>query len=311
MTRVLVALIVVSLLAGCQPKEFDAVVTATDTAATTTTAPASPEPQTLSDGFSTPESVLYDPEQDVYYVSNINGAPLAVDDNGYISRINAETLAIQPRWINGASPDVTLNAPKGMAIVGNELWVSDITAVRKFDRRTGQPLGRPITVPGATFLNDLAADGTNVYVSDSGMKAGASGFEGTGTDAVWQISGGSPKKIASGTALNRPNGIAVVNGAVWAVAFGGNELYQIENGTKGPVSQLPQGSLDGLVALPDGSVLVSSWEGNAVYRGNPGATFQAIVENVQSPADIGYDSRRNRLLIPHFMENRVSLHTLQ
>jgi sugar lactone lactonase YvrE len=311
--RMLALLVTVTILTGCQKESDSASTTATtDTTATTATEPAATsQPQSLTEGFSTPESVLYDPEQDVYFVSNINGSPLAVDDNGYISRVNAETLQVESKWLDASKQDVELNAPKGLAIVGDELWVSDITVVRKFDRRTGQSKGSAVTVPGATFLNDLATDGTNVYVSDSGMKAGASGFDPTGTDAVWTVSGSAPKKYASGKDLNRPNGLAVVNGAVWVVSFGANELFQIENSKKGPVSQMPKGSLDGLMALADGSVLVSSWEGKAVYRGNPGATFQAVVENVDSPADFGIDTKRNRLLIPHFMENRVSLHPLQ
>ena len=311
--RMLAVLIMVATLIACQQDSEQTAATATtDTTATTASQPPAPsEPQSLTEGFSTPESVLYDAEQDVYFVSNINGSPLAADDNGYISRVNAETLQVDSKWLDGSKQDVELNAPKGMAIVGDDLWVSDITVVRKFDRRTGQPRGSAVSVPGATFLNDLATDGTNVYVSDSGMKAGASGFDPTGTDAVWTVSGSAPKKYASGKDLNRPNGLAVVNGQVWVVSFGANELFQIDNAKKGPVTQLPKGSLDGLVALADGSVLVSSWEGKAVYRGNPGATFQPVIENVDSPADFGLDTKRNRLLVPHFMENRVSLHPLQ
>ena len=314
MDRMLILLALAVSLVGCQKPAEEVASTNTDTTATTAAQPAAepaPGPQSLSEGFSTPESVLYDAEQDVYFVSNINGSPLAADDNGYISRVNAETLQVESKWLDASKADVELNAPKGMTIVGDDLWVSDITVVRRFDRRTGQPKGAAIPVSGATFLNDLATDGTNVYVSDSGMKAGASGFDPTGTDAVWTVSGGAPKKYASGKDLNRPNGLAVVNGQVWAVSFGAHELFQIENSNMGPVSQMPKGSLDGLVALADGSVLVSSWEGKAVYRGTPGATFQAVVENVDSPADLGYDTKRNRLLVPHFMENRVTLHTLQ
>jgi hypothetical protein len=295
------------VLVACQRAEET--TTTTELPPTTTEAAAGTQPITL-DGFQTPESVLYDPEQDVYFVSNINGPPVTADDNGFISRVNAESQQVEMMWIDGAKPDVTLNAPKGMTIVGDELWVSDLTSVRKFDRKTGAPKGA-IAIKGSTFLNDLASDGTTAYVSDSGLKAGgASGFEPTGTDAIWQITGRTAKKYASGKDLNRPNGLAVVGGKVWVVTFGAKELYPIENGKKGQPVELPQGSLDGLVALPDGNLLVSSWDGKAVYRGKPGETFQAVVENVESPADLGFDTKRNRLLIPHFTENRVTIHSL-
>src|SRR5512143_1732443 len=45
-------------------------------------------PLSLTDGFQPPESVLYDPDADMYYVSNINGEALGADDNGYISKVS-------------------------------------------------------------------------------------------------------------------------------------------------------------------------------------------------------------------------------
>lgn len=277
----------------------------TTSSSPTTTAAA---PQTLT-GFQTPESVLYDADQDLYFVSNINGQPLAADDNGFISRIHPDTLQIDLKWIDAAKPDVLLNAPKGLGILGDDLYVADLTVVRKFDRKSGKPKGE-IKIPGSTFLNDIASDGTAIYVTDSGMKAGAKGFEGTGTDAVWKIVNDKATKIASGTDLNRPNGVDIADGKIWVVSFGSNELYQIAGGKKTSVAKLPKGSLDGLVHLGDGSFLVSSWDAKTVYRGK-GNSFQAIVENVDSPADIGYDAKRHRLLIPHFMENVVTIHDVQ
>jgi hypothetical protein len=295
-------LIVFSIvLAGCQKENRTppAAKTATSTAAE----------GTLS-GFQTPESVLYDADQDVYFVSNINGQPTAADDNGFISRVNPETLEITLKWIDGAKSDVTLNAPKGMAIVGDDLYVSDLTVVRRFDRKTGKPKGE-VALPGSTFVNDAAADGSTIYVTDSGLKAGAKGFEPTGTDAVWKITGMKPQKIASGSDLNRPNGITVVDGKIWVVSFGANELYQIDKGKKTNVTRLPSGSLDGLVHLSDGTFLISSWDGKAVYRGPATGPFIAAVEKVDSPADIGYDTKRYRLLVPHFMENVVTIHIVR
>jgi len=301
----LVSLVFLLVVSGCQ-RETEA---PTETAATDTAPPPPPQPTVLSEAFQTPESVLYDPDQDVYFVSNINGDPLATDDNGYISRVNAETLQIEPKWIDGARPDVQLNAPKGMTIVGDELWVTDITNIRKFDRRTAAPRAS-LVVKGSSFLNDLASEGNSVYVSDSGLKSGKAGFEPTGTDAVWQLSGTAAKRFVSGKDLNRPNGLAASEGKIWMVPFGGTELFELTAGQKNIVGRLPQNSLDGLVRLGDGSFLVSSWDAKAVYRGSANGTFQPLIENVDAPADIGFDSKRNRVLVPHFMENRVTIHTL-
>lgn len=297
-------LLIVLALAACQKNE----TTATDTMPTTppATSAAAPTPQ-ISEGLQTPESVLYDADQDVYFISNINGQPLATDDNGYISRVNAETLKGDMKFIDGSKPDVTLNAPKGMTIVGDTLYVTDISTVRKFNRKTGAPEGE-VRIVGTTFLNDATSDGTSVYVTDSGMDAS---FKPTGTDGIWKITANKATKVASGADLKGPNGIAVTGGTVWAVSYGGNELYQIDKGKKTNVTTLPKGSLDGLVQLADGSLLISSWDGKAVYRGKPGGAFTAVAENINSPADIGYDTKRNRLLIPHFMDNIVTIHNVQ
>ena len=300
-----VLIIVAILVSSCQQNETQPV------APVAPKQPVTKKADQITQDLQTPESVLYDADQDVYFISNINGNPTAVDDNGYISRVNAETLQGDMKWIDGAKQDVTLNAPKGMAIIGDTLYVCDLTVVRKFDRKTGAAIGE-VAIPGSTFMNDAASDGKSVYASDSGLKAGAGGnFEPTGTDAVWQITADKPKQIAKGKDLKAPNGLEVADGRVWVVTFGANELYQIDNGKKANVTTLPKGSLDGLVRLADGSFLVSSWDAKAVYRGKPGGAFAAVIENVNSPADIGYDTKRHRVLIPHFMDNIVTVHPLQ
>ena len=101
-------------------------------------------------GFQTPESVKWDSAQDVYFVSNINGAPSAKDGNGYISRLGPAGMVRDSAFIKG------LNAPKGMALVHDTLWVADIDQVRAFDARTAAPVAT-VPVPGAVFLNDIAA----------------------------------------------------------------------------------------------------------------------------------------------------------
>lgn len=305
--RIVPVLMILALLAGCQ-QQAETPAPAVETTDTTPTAP--PEPTALTEGFQTPESVLYDSEQDVYFVSNINGDPGAADDNGFISRVNAETLQVESKWIDGSKAEITLNAPKGLAIVGEDLYVADITTVRKFDRQTGAAKGE-VKLPRSTFVNDLVSDGAIAYASDTGVKFEGGSAVPTGTDAIWKIDGTKAAKIASGKDLTLPNGLAVVGGTVWAVSFGGAELYPIANGKKGTVTTLPTGGLDGMVALPDGSLMVTSWDGKTVYRGKPGETFQAAIQNIDAPADLGFDSKRNRVLVPHFMESRVTIHPVQ
>jgi len=281
-------------------------VKATETATTTSGAPA----VTFKDvGLATPESVLYDEATDTYLVSIVNGKPTDADNNGFIAQLSPDGAVKTLKWIESGKNNVKLDAPKGLAFSGDQLYVADLDTVRIFDRKTGAPKGA-VKVPGATFLNDLATgpDG-KIYASDSGLKAGAGGnFEPTGTDAVYALD--KDKKlttIAKNKDLGRPNGLYVAPDKVWVVTFGTGELYALDTkGKKSDAQKLPKGSLDGIVALPGGDLLVSSWDAQSVYRGRAGdADFKAVVENVKSPADIGYDTKRSRVLVPLFQADIV------
>ncbi|MFL6248904.1 MAG: SMP-30/gluconolactonase/LRE family protein [Thermoanaerobaculia bacterium] len=253
-----------------------------------------------------PESVLYDPAQDVYFISNINGAMLDVDGNGFISRVDPATMKVNLKWIASG-----LDGPKGMAILGDTLYVVDITAVRKFDRRTGAPLGE-ITIPSASFLNDITTDGQSLYVSDTGIRSGPGiAFYDTGTDAIWKISGDRPQKYADGPALQHPNGLDWRDGKLRVVTFRGNALYELVDGKRRNVAKMPGGQLDGVVHLADGTALISSWKGNEIYRAPARGKAEAILAGMDAPADLGYDTKRHRLLIPHPMANQVTVHTVQ
>lgn len=260
-------------------------------------------------GFSTPESVLHDPTSDLYLVSNVNGAPLDVDDNGFISRVSPDGEIVTLKWIDGASPEVTLNAPKGLALGNGVLYVADISVVRRFDASTGAPLGE-VAVPGSTFLNDVAASGNEIVVSDMGAKLGAAGLEPTGTDAILRIRGEQVTDVIRGAELGQPNGLLYEESGIWVVTFGSGELYRIAEGERRDVNKLPFGPLDGIVRALDGELMLSSWGRNSVFKGRQNRELVAELEAVESPADIGYDAKRNRLLVPLFDKNALVIHAL-
>ena len=279
--------------------------------AATPTPPPGPKPVFHLAGFQTPESVLFDDAGDRYLVSNINGKPTEVDNNGYISEVSPDGKIVKEKWIAGGQNKVTLNAPKGSAITGGVLYVADLDTVRMFDAKTGAPKG-DVKIAGATFLNDVSAapDG-KVYVSDSGLKAGASGLEPNGTDAVYVIEKGKSKPLAKDKKLDRPNGVLVTDKGLWVVTFGTTGLYRLDDkGQMQDVTKLPKGSLDGIVRNGD-DVYVSSWEASAIFKGKPGGTFEMVIPDVKSPADIGLDKKRNRILVPLFMENAVEAYEIK
>ena len=266
---------------------------------------------TFSEGLATPESVLYDAQTDTYLVSNINGAPLDKDNNGYITELSPDGKVVNAKLIEGGKNKVTLNAPKGSALKDGVLYVADIDTVRMFDRKTGAPKGE-VALKGATFANDVALgpDG-NLYVSDSGLNAK---FEGTGTDAIWVISGKKPaaKALIKSKDLHGPNGLLVTKDAIHTVCFGAIELltYDLKGKKVGEATKLPNGGLDGLVMVGD-ELLITSWGGKAIYRGKLGGEFKEAFGELEAPADIGFDTKRNRVLVPRFQGNAVEAYELK
>ena len=259
-------------------------------------------------GFQTPESVKWDSAQDVYFVSNINGAPSAKDGNGYISRLGPAGMVRDSAFIKG------LNAPKGMALVHDTLWVADIDQVRAFDARTAAPVAT-VPVPGAVFLNDIAAapDGS-LYVTDTAIRFGAKGVEHLGTDQIFRIAPDRKVSVAiKSDSLGRPNGITwdAANQRFIVVPFGGKSVVAWKPGDTTVTSLgAGPGQFDGVEITRDGAIWVSSWADSSVYRYASGQGTR-VIKGVPSPADIGYDARRNRLLVPIFSGNRVEIWQLQ
>jgi len=83
-----------------------------------------------------------------------------------------------------------------------------------------------------------------------------------------------------------------------------------KDGKRSDVTKPPEGGLDGLLSVGD-VIYVSSWNGSAVYRGKLGGTFEVVISGVKGPADIGYDKKRNRVLVPRFMEDAIEAYEMK
>ena len=267
-------------------------------------------------GFLTPESVLSDSAQDIYLVSNINGGPLTKDNNGFISRVRPDGAIEVLKFIEGGRGGVTLNAPKGLAELGDTLWVADIDVVRAFNARTGVPLDSvKLDSMGAVFLNDLAiAPNGAIYVTDTGIRFDDVGnILHPGPDRVFRI--GPDRKVTvavRGDTLGRPNGITLdaAGRRFIIVQYGGKAVMAWKPGDRAPsVVARGVGGYDG-VEIVGGKIVVSSWTDSSITRFDS-TQGTKIISGVPSPADIGYDGKRNRLLVPILTGNRVEIWQLQ
>ena len=331
-----IGLIVLALLvAGC--RKGDKAGVATTTSATPATTPAAktasnaddkPAPPVAegapplttpalkflpADGLRGPAAVIHDEAADVYLVSNVDGRPVAADGKGFISKLAPDGKKILPRWIEGGKNKVVLNAPKGMALRGDELFVADIDHVRIFHRRTGAPLGE-VEITGSKFLAGvvLAPDGA-ILVSDAGLKANAAGdgLEPSGTDAVYAIykdAKSTSISLVAKQSLAGPKGLFATRDKIWAVASRSGEIFSIDGpGKTDDFQKLPAADLEGLVIVGD-ELLVSSRAANAIFHGKPKGDWRIAIGDLKSPGGIGYDRKRSRLLVPLVTEDEVRIY---
>jgi len=271
-------------------------------------------------GLGFPESVRYDPDQDVYFISNMAGPGSLKDGNGFIVRIRASDLSRAEVLVEGGRNGAVLDAPKGMALRGDTLWVTDIDVLRGFHRRTGAPLATIDLRPHrAVLLNDVAVgpDGS-LHVTDTGIAMTDKGVMYRGGDKIFVI---GPDRavslLAQGADLGRPNGITWdPAGRRWiVVSFDPfrSEVYAVAPGQAVPRGQEARtvllrglGKFDGVERLADGRLLVTCWSDSSLHLVT-GGTSQRIIRDLWQPADLGVDTRRNRVAIPLVLQGRVEI----
>ena len=251
-------------------------------------------------GFALPESMRYDAENDRYIVANIGGNS---GNDGFISIVSPDGTLEELKWIAGGENGVELIDPKGTRVHEGELYVADVQAIQIFDLETGEPT-RSIPIEGAVSLNDLAIaeDGT-IFVTDRGSRQSTEG-------AIYRVDpDGAITELDRGEDLMNPNGITLSpEGKVVSVTVGAADVVTREpDGTVIDSWTLETGQLDGVLYLPDGRLLVTSWEAEAVLVIGPDGSQTALIEGISSPAAMDFDPTRNVILMPQLMQNTVRL----
>jgi hypothetical protein len=153
-------------------------------------------------------------------------------------------------------------------------------------------------------------------VTDTGIIMSRKGVIHTGPDRVFTVGAGREiRTMAEGAGLKQPNGITWdATGNRWIVVsfdpYDGRVLsIPSSGGTPTPLHQSAHGNFDGVEVLPNGSILFASWGDSSIHLLERGGERQ-IIRGVPEAADIGIDTRRNRLAIPLATLDRVQLWSL-
>jgi len=281
------------------------VVALTATLIAFSTAASAPKLLWETKGLAQPESVVEDPATGVIYVSNINGAVMQKDGNGFISRLTADGKMLGRQWVKG------LNSPTGLALHDRTLYAADVDQLIEINAASGEILKR-YDAKGAVFLNDVVVDDDGiVYVSDTPM------------NTIWRLKDGSFEPWLANDALNGPNGLLIQGNTLIVASLGKvqSQGQKKELGTLLAVSLDDQkvskvgkgeliGNLDGLQAIQPGVYLVTDWAQGALYRVDAKGKVDELIDLNQGSADLSYLPGKKMLLIPMMLDNSLVAYRL-
>ncbi len=212
-------------------------------------------------GLDQPESVVYDPKHKQLIVSNINGAPLELNQQGYLSRVSIDGEILEQHWVKN------LNAPKGLAIYGDNVYVADMQVLHIISLSTGKTVQK-FEIKDAKMLNDITVDQSGtVYVSD---------FLG---GVIYRLENQKLTAWFSSEDLPHPNGLLSQQNRLLIGSWGKEvqedfstkvpgSLYSLDTDsqTLTPVSYGYQlGNLDGVVSIND-KTYISDWISGDIYE---------------------------------------------
>jgi len=221
--------------------------------------------------FENPSSVVFDPVARILIVANVNALPLQKKGKGYLSKVALNGSVLHRQWLTG------LNAPTGMAVQGDTLYVADMTDLAVIDLTSGRMQKYP--AQDARFLKDVAIDSQGrVYVSD--MDTDTLYIFAEDQLTVWL----RDKDLASPTALfvegntlyvgsggRRRGGCATeATGSLLKVDLKSREIRAVGAGSLGM-------SIDGAQGLATGAFLVTdALQGSLIHLSGEGKIMETI-----------------------------------
>ena len=262
-------------------------------------------------GFERPVAARYDSAADVFFVANLGGDSAGAHD-AFISRVRPDGSIDSLRFIDNGRGGARLDAPQGLALLGDTLWVVDRDAVRAFDARTGAAgpsvslaAQHPLALGGVAVGPDSA-----LYIAEPGLLDPAHPGSPAGAGhRVLRVGRDHRVSVAvAGDSLQRPTDL------VWdargkrfvIVSFGSGNILAWRPGDAAPRTVgYNRAQMDGVAMLPDGRLLVTSWvDSSLTIRSGDHLTS---ISGFPLAAHIGVDTRRGHVAVPLPTRNRVDI----
>jgi len=238
----------------------------------------------ISHQLSYPETVVFDKNRNILYVSNFYSDTLQC-----ISKVDLDGNVIEREWIKG------LIQPTGMAVKGDTLYVVERQNLVEIDIPSGDMKKYPIPTP--RFPNDIAIDEEgNIYITDG--QAGQ----------IKKFSRGEFSTFKSG--LAQVNGIHYFAGKLYVGVAGDTTVKSIDliSEEMKTVAELDPGAvIDGMETDGEGNLLVSDYNGKLYLIRASGEKILLMDSTAPSQylANFAYIPGKKQLIIPTLNDNKV------
>jgi hypothetical protein len=234
-----------------------------------------------------PESVLFDADNKILYVSNIDGTDgWAKDGKGSVAKVGLDGKIIAVEWVTG------LNAPKGLGLYNGKLYAADIDEIVVIDIKKGV-IDKRIPIEGAKGLNDISIGGDGaIFVSDSK------------NNVIYKVE--NDKSTVYQQNLKGANGV-LKRGSDFYIVDAGSAYKVNDDKTLTKISDGMDGGTDGIENVSGDDFLVSCWQG-ALWYVHADGTKELLFDGKSqktNTADIGFDPKTKIVYVPTFFRNSV------
>lgn len=256
--------------------------------------------QQVINGFSMPESITSNGER--FFVSSQGQDFMSKDGDGFVSEISADGKILNQNFLPLKG---VLNAPKGMSIINNVLFVADLDRVVGFNI-DNRRIVFELLIDGAKLLNDICQL-ENGFIAVTETVSGNI-YKINISKKTIEIIGNIP--TVNGIAYNQNTNQLLVcsNGE----NYGDGAVYlKSENSEFKELPNIANGFFDGIEWIDDEHLLISDWVTFPVNGSgklwlydlkNQQSEFNIIEESI---ADIYFDNKTSKIYMPQMLHNRV------
>jgi hypothetical protein len=250
------------------------------------------------EGLGAPAGIAYDRDASELRLAQIGGEGDAKDGDGVISRVSMTGEILEFSWSRG------MNAPKDLVFDDDSIWVTDIDAVVKLDRKTGT-VRQSISVPDAKFLVGIAINADHRLLLADVLAS-----------RICSLKDGEIRVLHEGIELQSPSKLfCTENGeivATWGYTtdFSGDHLGSIfswNSKTREITAWAVPMSGHWMGLCPDdaGGWFLADFETGMILRVSNSGVWEQIAALGRGLGSVLYLTERRLLLAAHITENRL------